>query len=131
MPAGERAKLPRLFAIRHAGSGEGDRVEESGFAIEVDTGRDIITVRYTGPLTLAVAERALDAAHARPGVSPSTAVLLDTTRALVHDVDLNWLRRYQALKDSRGYPSQTTALVVSARDEGHQLLGQQIGRAHG
>src|SRR3546814_13478056 len=101
MPAGERAKLPRLFAIRHAGSGEGDRVEESGFAIEVDTGRDIITVRYTGPLTLAVAERALDAAHARPGVSPSTAVLLDTTRALVHDVDLNWLRRYQAPKIGR------------------------------
>src|SRR3546814_19386743 len=105
MPAGERAKLPRLFAIRHAGSGEGDRVEESGFAIEVDTGRDIITVRYTGPLTLAVAERALDAAHARPGGSPSTAVLLDTTRALVHDATLNWLRRYQARKAKIGRAS--------------------------
>lgn len=95
----------------------------SGFEIEVDAGRDIITVRYIGPLTLAVAERAVDAAFQRPDVSPATAVLLDTTRAQVHDIDVEWFRRYQAFKERRGYPSQTTALVVS-RDEGHQLLGQ-------
>jgi len=97
-------------------------VSPSGFEIELDTGRDIITVRYFGPLTLTLAQRAVEAAARRPGVSPTTAVLLDTTRAQVHEIDIDWLRRYQAYKDANGYPSQTTALVVS-RDEGHQLLG--------
>jgi hypothetical protein len=95
----------------------------SGFEIEVDAGRDIVTMRYIGPLTLAVAERAVDAAFQRPDVSPATAVLLDTTRAQVHEIDVDWFRRYQAFKDNRGYPSQITALGVS-RDEGHQLLGK-------
>lgn len=95
----------------------------SGFEIEMDTDRDIITVRYIGPLTLAVAQNAVEAAFQQPGVTPATAVLLDTTRAQVDQIDLDWLRRYQAYKDAKGYPNQTTALVVS-RDEGHQLLGQ-------
>lgn len=95
----------------------------SGFEIDLDTDRDIITVRYIGPLTLAVARHAVEAAFQQPGVSPATAVLLDTTRAQVDQVDLDWLRRYQAYKDAKGYPNQATALVVS-RDEGHQLLGQ-------
>lgn len=98
-------------------------MRESGFEIEVDAVLDIITVRYLGPLTLELAQRALEAAVHRADVTPATAVLLDTTRAEVHAVDLDWLRRYQAYKSGKGYPNQTTALVVS-RDEGHQLLGQ-------
>lgn len=98
-------------------------MKEAGFEIEVDAVRDIVAVRYIGPLTLQVAERAIDAAFRQPGVTPATAVLLDTTRAQVHEIDVEWLRRYQAFKTGRGYPNQTTALVVS-RDEGHQLLAQ-------
>lgn len=98
-------------------------MRRSAFEIMVDTTRDIITVRYIGPLTFGLAVEALEAAVHRPDVTSETAVLLDTTRAQVHDVDVDWLRRYQAYKSGKGYPSQTTALVVS-RDEGHQLLGQ-------
>jgi hypothetical protein len=80
-------------------------------------------VRYFGILTLDVARQALDAAVAEPANSSSTLVLLDTREALVHEVDVDWLRAYQAYKSARCYPSQITALVVS-RDESHQLLGQ-------
>lgn len=98
-------------------------MKRSSFEIEVDIDRDIITVRYIGPLTLTLAQQALEAAVHRPDVSPATAVLLDTTRAEVHAIDVEWLRRYQAYKAEKGYPSPTTALVVS-RDEGHQMLAQ-------
>lgn len=98
-------------------------MSDQGFDITVDRQQDILTLRYTGPLTLAVAQHALDEANARADVSESTLVLLDASEALVHEIDVAWLRRYQAYKKSRGYPSQITALVVS-RDEGHQLLGQ-------
>lgn len=98
-------------------------MSDQGFDITVDRMRNILTVRYTGALTLAVAQRALDEANACADVSASTLVLLDAADAMVHEIDVAWLRHYQAYKDSRGYPSQVTALVVS-RDEGHQLLGQ-------
>ncbi len=95
----------------------------TGFEIAVDRANDLVTVRYLGMLTLDVAKRALDAAAAVEGVSPATLVLLDTTRALVHEIDIDWLRRYQAYKAERGYPLQITALVASG-EESHQVLGQ-------
>lgn len=95
----------------------------TGFEIALDRARDILTVRYSGALTLEVAQRALDTAQEDPAVTASTLVLLDTTQALVHEIDVQWLRQYQSFKESRGYPRQITVLVVS-RDEGHQLLGQ-------
>lgn len=98
-------------------------MSDQEFDITVDRQRDILTLRYTAALTLDVAQRALDDANGRAEVSASTLVLLDASNALVHEIDVAWLRRYQAYKEFRGYPSQITALVVS-RDEGHQLLGQ-------
>ena len=98
-------------------------MKHAGFEIDVDRMRDLLTVRYTGTLTLDVAERAVDAGFGHPGVTAATLVLIDATLAQVHEVDVNWFRSYQAFRASRGYPAQTTALVVS-RDEGHQLLGQ-------
>ncbi len=70
-----------------------------------------------------MARNAVDAGFAHRGVSTATMVVIDTTRAAVHEVDVAWFRDYQTYRVSRGYPSQTTALVVS-RDEGHQMLGQ-------
>ena len=93
-----------------------------GFEISVDRQRDMVTVTYVGRLSLDVAKLALDAAAGHPDVGPSTLVLLDTTQAIVHEIDVDWLRHYQAYRESRGYPSRLTALVVSG-DEGHQMLG--------
>jgi|GEM_PF-509709 len=94
-----------------------------GYELSVDRRHDLVTVVYTGVLGLDVAKRALDAANNRTGVSSATLVLLDTTQAIVHQIDVEWLRSYQAYKQSRRYPAQHTALVVSG-DEGHQMLGQ-------
>jgi hypothetical protein len=98
-------------------------MKHAGFELEIDRDRDILTLRYLGTLTFDVAHRALAACFSDPSVTASTLVLLDTTSAHVHEVDVDWLRRFQAHKDAAGYPSQITALVVS-RYEGNQLLGQ-------
>ena len=98
-------------------------MKHAGFEIEIDRDRDILTLRYVGTLTFDVAQRALETCFSDPALTASTLVLLDTTSAHVHEIDVSWLRRYQAYKDARGYPPQLTALVVS-RYEGNQLLGQ-------
>lgn len=98
-------------------------MKHSGLEIEFDTVRDIAVMRYSGILTFELAELSLKSAYSDPRMSEATMVLLDTTRAHVHEIDVEWLRRFQAVRETLGYPWRTTALVVS-RDEGNQLLGQ-------
>lgn len=98
-------------------------MDETGYELDLDQDRNVLTVRYLGNLTLDTAKDAIRAAFANPGVTADTAVLIDATQVQIHEIDVEWFKRYQAFRDAEGYPSQITALYVSG-DESHQLLGQ-------
>lgn len=98
-------------------------MKNSGCDIEFDYVHDIVIMRFFGVLTFEVAETALKAAYTAPSISMSTMVLIDTTRAHIHEIDVEWLRRFQELRDTLRFPWRVTGLVVS-RSEGNQLLGQ-------
>ncbi len=94
-----------------------------GFALSVDRERDIVVVRYTGLLSLGTVDQAYAAIAEFDALSPSTMILLDASQALVHEIDVAWLRRAREISASHGLRTRITALVV-ALDEGHQMLGQ-------
>jgi hypothetical protein len=98
-------------------------MKNSGCKIEFDCLHDIVIMRFFGVLTFEVAENAVKEAYTHPSVSAATMVLIDTTRAHIHEIDVEWLRRFQALRETLGFPWRVTGLVVS-RSEGNQLLGQ-------